>query len=285
MRESPRWFAKQSTVVLAVLVAAACATQMGEGDDELDVIPGTPVGSGGDAAGTPSTGSGGSLDAMMGTGGTLPMGGVMSTGSGGTGKAGAGAGGTGKGGTSAGGKGGSGGANAMGGNGGMITMPGGGKGGATTGSGGKGGTSAMGGAGLGSGGRAGSGGSLGSGGRAGSGGTTTGSGGRSSTGGASAGGSAGSSSGAACPDPRDPDQPGATQGNSGSFMTKAAVCYFVEGSFNAWDCSNLADRMVTVNGKAGACGAALPPKVDGGYYFAFTASATTDYTSFFWYTQ
>jgi len=285
MRESPRWFGKQGTVVLTVLVAAACATQIQE-EDEFDVVPGTPIGSGGDTGGTPPLGTGGSLDAMMGTGGTMPMGGVMSMGGGGSGKGGSGAGTMSKGGTGAGGNSGSGtgGANAMGGSGGssagMITMPGAGKGGATTGSGGKGGSNAMGGAGMASGGNAGG----GTGGR-GSGGMTTGSGGRSSTGGASAGGSAGSGSSAACPNPRDPAEPGATQGNSGGFMTKAAVCYFVEGSFNAWDCSNLADRMVTVNGKASDCGDALPAKVDGGYYFSFTASATTDYTSFFWFTQ
>jgi len=184
-------------------------------------------------------------------------------------------GGSGTGGTAAG-KGGSGGS--MMGSGGAAMMGG---------SGGKGGTNAMGGAaGTGSGGRAMGGqgqGGMSSGGRSSTGGM--GSGGRSSTGGMSAGGSAGTGSAAACPNPRDPAEPGATQGNSGSFMTKNAVCYFVEGTFNAWDCSNLGGRTVTVNGKAGACGAALPAKVDGGYYFDFTSSPDTDYTSFFWYTQ
>jgi hypothetical protein len=286
MRESPRWFGKQSTLVLVVLAAAACATQMQDPEDEVEIIPGTPNGMGGDTGGTPMMGTGGSLDQMMGTGGTmLPMGGTPS--SGGTGgKASGGAGMTGKGGNNTGGKGGSGTGGAMAGKGGssagMMSMGGMGTGGS---SGGRGGTTSMGGAGTGSGGRAaaGQGGMTTSGGRSSTGGMT--SGGRSSTGGMSAGGSAGTGSGEGCPNPRDPAMPGAAQGNSGSFMTKNAVCYFVEGTFNAWDCSNLGGRTVTVNGKAGACGAALPAKVDGGYYFDFTSSPDTDYTSFFWYTQ
>ncbi len=99
-------------------------------------------------------------------------------------------------------------------------------------------------------------------------------------------GTAGGTS-ASCPAPRDPTQPGATQGNSGSFATADAVCYFVTGTFNAWNCSNLGGRTITVNGtRVGACGAALPMPVDGGYYFDFSASTDgTTYTSFYWYTS
>lgn len=89
-----------------------------------------------------------------------------------------------------------------------------------------------------------------------------------------------------CPSPRTPAEPGATQGNSGSFETTEAVCYFVEGSFNEWDCSNVGGRTVTVNGALSTCGGALPAKIDGGYYFEFGASTDgTNYTSFYWYTS
>jgi hypothetical protein len=80
--------------------------------------------------------------------------------------------------------------------------------------------------------------------------------------------------------------PGETQGNSGSFDTLEAVCYFVEGSFNAWDCSNLGGRTISVNGATRTmCGGSLPAKVDGGYYFMFGSSSSINYTSFYWYTQ
>jgi hypothetical protein len=78
----------------------------------------------------------------------------------------------------------------------------------------------------------------------------------------------------------------AAQGNSGSFDTTEAVCFFVEGTFNAWNCSNLAGRVVPVNGVPTMCGGALPEKLDGGYYFEFGASTDgTNYTSFYWYTS
>lgn len=89
-----------------------------------------------------------------------------------------------------------------------------------------------------------------------------------------------------CTDPRMPMQPGALQGNSGSFETTDAVCYFVEGTFNNWSCSNPGGRTVTINGTPSMCGGALPDPVDGGYYFEFGASTDgTKYTSFYWYTS
>lgn len=111
------------------------------------------------------------------------------------------------------------------------------------------------------------------------------------TGGAGTMSSAGASAGgmgvvAICPAPRTPDQPGAAQGNSGSFDTTEAVCYFVDGTFNTWNCSNIAGRSVTINGVPSMCGGSLPEKVDGGYYFEFgAASDGTNYTSFYWYTS
>jgi hypothetical protein len=99
-------------------------------------------------------------------------------------------------------------------------------------------------------------------------------------------GTAGSPAGATCPAPRTPTQPGAAQGNSGSFETTEAVCYFVEGTFNNWNCSNIAGRSVTINGMSSMCGGSLPEALDGGYYFEFgAASDGTTYTSFYWYTS
>ncbi|HWP09144.1 MAG TPA: hypothetical protein VNN72_25550 [Polyangiaceae bacterium] len=101
--------------------------------------------------------------------------------------------------------------------------------------------------------------------------------------GASAGGSGAITT---CPAPRMPEQPGAAQGNSGSFETTEAVCYFVEGTFNTWNCSNIAGRTVMVNGTRSMCGGSLPEKIDGGYYFEFGAAMDgTTYTSFYWYTS
>jgi hypothetical protein len=99
-------------------------------------------------------------------------------------------------------------------------------------------------------------------------------------------GGAGTTSSVACADPRMPAMPGAVSGNSGSFGTAAAVCYFVTGTFNTWACSNLAGRTVSVNGMPAMCGGKLPAPVDGGYYFEFGASSDgTNYTSFYWYTS
>jgi hypothetical protein len=138
---------------------------------------------------------------------------------------------------------------------------------------GTGGTTATGGSGSATGGTGfGSGGSTGSGG--------------SKSGGAANGGGSGSPSPAACPDPRAPATSGAAQGDSGSFGTLEAVCYFVEGTFNSWNCSNLGGRTISVNGTPmPLCGGPLPEKVDGGYYFEFGASASIEYTSFYWYTS
>jgi hypothetical protein len=121
-----------------------------------------------------------------------------------------------------------------------------------------------------------------------SGGTGFGSGGATGNGGSQSGGVGGSDapSPAACPAPREPATSGAAQGDSGSFGTLEAVCYFVEGNFNSWNCSNLGGRTVTVNGTPmPMCGGPLPEKVDGGYYFDFGASMSIDYTSFYWYTS
>jgi len=100
------------------------------------------------------------------------------------------------------------------------------------------------------------------------------------------GGAGTSNATALCPEPRAPAQPGAMQGNSGSFDTTEAVCFFVEGTFNTWNCSNPGGRSVSVNGTPTMCGGALPAKIDGGYYFEFGASTDgTNYTSFYWYSS
>jgi hypothetical protein len=99
-------------------------------------------------------------------------------------------------------------------------------------------------------------------------------------------GGAGATSSVACDNPRMPAMPGTASGNSGSFETAGAVCYFVTGTFNHWACSNPGGRTVTINGMPSMCGGALPAPVDGGYYFDFGASSDgTNYTSFYWYTS
>jgi hypothetical protein len=78
-------------------------------------------------------------------------------------------------------------------------------------------------------------------------------------------------------------------GSSGSFGTTDAVCYFVSETFNNWMCSNMGGRMVSVNGSTptATCGGQLPAKLDGGYYFAFTAATdkSVNYTSFYWFSS
>jgi hypothetical protein len=117
---------------------------------------------------------------------------------------------------------------------------------------------------------------------------SSGKGGSSGTSGASGssgkGGGAGTGSGAVCEDPRMPAQ----AANSGAFGTAGAVCYFVDAMFNTWACSNLGGRTVSVNGgtPSATCGGALPARIDGGYYFEFSASPTNiSYTDFYWYTS
>ena len=78
-------------------------------------------------------------------------------------------------------------------------------------------------------------------------------------------------------------------GYSGSFATTAAVCYRLTATFNAWACNNIGARTVRVNGVAVTCSATsgtwpLPARVDGAYYFEFSAGML-DYTSFYWWVQ
>jgi hypothetical protein len=250
MRVTGSWSRTRSVVVLAVLVASACATQMEQPEEEGPVESPTG-GTGGDAAGTMSMG--GSLDAMMGMGGTLPMGGVMNGGTGGS-VAGTGAGGTagkgmgGKAGT------GNGGANATGGKGGgagMTMMTTGGTGG-KAGSGGRagggtGGATAGGASGRGSGG-------LSNGGRS-SGGTS----------GASVGGMGGGSAGTSgqkCVTWTTAPQSSGNIGNS-------AACFDVSGTMAGWQVSNLGERTLLVNGKA-AMPPTVPAAVDGHRIFEFS---------------
>lgn len=120
-----------------------------------------------------------------------------------------------------------------------------------------------------------------------SGGATSGSGGASGAAGASAtGGSGGGTGWMPCTNAREPLYPGATNGNSGSFMTAAAVCYRLATGFNNWACANMGNRTVQVNGVAVSCSPygtwPLPPAVNGYYYFEFSAGMP-DYASFYWW--
>lgn len=237
----------------ALIAIVGCAVATGEE---------TPVdenkGGGGGAAGS-------------GLGGTPSTGGVSTGGvsTGGVSTGGVSTGGVSTGGVSTGGTPGTGGSGA--GQGGSAGMSGaGGRGGSAFG-----GAAGMGGGGAGAGGKAGA---AGSGGKAGAGGG----GGRGGAGGGGGkAGAGGSGTTGPCPNPRMPDQ----AGNSGSFMTTMAVCYEVTATFNAWMCSNVGTRTVSVNGMPVMCGAwPLPARIDGAYYFEFSAG-TPDYTSFYWFTQ
>jgi hypothetical protein len=79
----------------------------------------------------------------------------------------------------------------------------------------------------------------------------------------------------------------AQSSNSGTFGTTGAVCYEVTATFNAWRCSNMGGRTVTVNGAPATCDMSsgtwpLPARINGSYFFAFSAGSI-DYTSFYWY--
>ena len=81
-------------------------------------------------------------------------------------------------------------------------------------------------------------------------------------------------------------------------MTVGAVCYRVPNVPQGWGCSNTKGRTVTVNGTVvkspadetasnaegdSGCGdIPLPAKIDGAYFFSFSAGAH-DFTSFYWF--
>jgi len=251
----------QGTVVLAVLVAAACATPTEDLPTDGFAIP-ESGGTGGDltAAGGMAA-VGGDVMSVGGTGGT---GGTMMGGKGGSG-GGAGTGGTaaGKGGSSYGGMGGTGGgtggtsagkgsagtATAFGGSAGVVE---------TAGKGGSAGTGAAGRAAGGSGGKgAGGGAGTGSGGK-GAGGT--------GAGGKATGGSAGTT-GQMCVTSLMPNQ---TSGDLGS----GAVCFDISGNMAGWQVSNLGTRTLTCNGTT-AAPPAVPPAVNGHRIFQFGAGSPT----------
>jgi hypothetical protein len=153
-------------------------------------------------------------------------------------------------------------------------------GGGATGGGGKGGSGGA----TGTAGRGGSGGSVGVAGSAGS--SAAGRGGTSSggTGGGSAGsiGTAGGTSTGPCENPVDLP---ATAMNTGNIGT-AAACFRTKATFNTIVCSNMADRMVKVNGMSATCGVktAFPPAIETWNYFDITAGAMS-YAQLGWFTS
>jgi len=59
------------------------------------------------------------------------------------------------------------------------------------------------------------------------------------------------------------------------------------GIITGWGCPNAVGRTVTVNGTQVFCDTSsgqvpLPARLDGGYYFAFSAGMY-DFASFYWY--
>jgi hypothetical protein len=235
---------------------------------------------GSNRGGTNATGGSGNASGDAGEGGNDSRGGESGTDAGGSGPSG-----------------GSGGTDVNGGNAGMANGGsstnggsagnGGSLGGTGGSSGGAGGTPTGGQGGSAGGGRGGTSGTSGTAGA--SSGGTSGSGGASGASGASAtGGSGGATVWMPCPSPREPEQQGTLNGNSGSFGTTQAVCYRVTANFNAWACNNIGTHTVRVNGVGVMCTNQgtwpLPARVDGAYYFEFSAGMP-DYTSFYWWVQ
>lgn len=289
MSRSLRLSPNQSAVVLAVLVAVACATQTVDAPTD-SLSPDDTGAIGGDTGiagmpmngGTNPTGSGGTN--MGGTGGTSMGAGGTATGTGGASMGGTGAtAGKATGGTGAGGAG-TGGSTAKGGTGGTL-------GGAGKATGGTSGTSSLFGGSAGTTARGGTGGTLGAGGR-GSGGTSAA--GR-GAGGTAAGGRTGGFGGGA----------GTTVTGSGGMSTadcittlakntqsgdlgKDASCYDISGTMMGYQVSNLGSRTFTINGEPPPAGGAVPAADASGHrIFAFgTADGSTaqpTYTTWSWW--
>jgi hypothetical protein len=233
----------------AILVAAACAVPMEDGDTTAFDVPATG-GTGGDMAGMPATGGGN----PMGGGGVMANGGasagrVGTGGDGGRGQAGTGgsiagrASGGSAGAVGGSGRGGSGGVNAFGGTAGMSSNGG-------RSAGGMGADGGRAGGGRGSGGMV-------AGGRGGRGGA------------AGSGGAAGTSGGQTCVTSLMPGEP---SGNLGT----GAVCFDIIGTMMGWQVSNLGTRTLTVNDAKAPVPPAVPPAVGGHRIFQFGAAPAGD---------
>jgi hypothetical protein len=111
---------------------------------------------------------------------------------------------------------------------------------------------------------------------AGRGGAGSGSGGTGSAG--KGGSSAGTGSGSTCSNPIE-----MTDGAALSINTMGPACVRVTEQVDGWGCSNDAGRTVSVNGTAVTCGQMpLPARMNGAYYFSFTAGTYSYAALYYW---
>jgi endoglucanase len=83
-------------------------------------------------------------------------------------------------------------------------------------------------------------------------------------------------------EPCTPSKTLTTQTNSGSFGTTGPYCFRTSMSIAGWGCSNFNGRSLQVNDVALSCGAALPAKHNGYYYFE-SSNGAFDYASVYWW--
>jgi hypothetical protein len=83
-------------------------------------------------------------------------------------------------------------------------------------------------------------------------------------------------------EPCTPSKTLTTETNSGSFGTTGAYCFRTSMDIAGWGCSNFNGRSLQVNDVAVSCGAKLPAKYDGYYYFESSTGAF-DYASVYWW--
>jgi len=79
-----------------------------------------------------------------------------------------------------------------------------------------------------------------------------------------------------CASPKD-----VSGGQSGTLGT-GPVCLRTADDFTDWNCSNMSDRTIKINGVGTTCGSAPPAKVGSFYYFDISAGATA-WASFSWF--
>jgi endoglucanase len=83
-------------------------------------------------------------------------------------------------------------------------------------------------------------------------------------------------------EPCTPSKTFGTETNSGSFGTTGPYCFRTTMNISGWGCSNFNGRSLQVNDVALSCGAKLPAKFNGYYYFESTNGAY-DYASIYWW--
>jgi hypothetical protein len=83
-------------------------------------------------------------------------------------------------------------------------------------------------------------------------------------------------------EPCSPSKTFVTETGSGNFGTTAAYCFRTSMNIAGWGCSNFNGRSLQVNDVAVSCGAKLPAKYNGYYYFEATNGAH-EYASVYWW--